>query len=93
VQEADPATQPSSGELQPGNGVDGDRIRVDERAHIAEDQIGVAVLEQGAGALAEHGKIGASDRTPDHQHDRARVGRRSSRIHWARRRRSAAANG
>jgi hypothetical protein len=78
VAQPDLAPEPPSGELQPGQGVDGDGVRVDAGAHVADHQIRVAALQQEADPSAEPGDIGAGDRTADdHDECGAWSGRRS----------------
>jgi hypothetical protein len=81
VAKPDLAPESPSGELQLGQGIDHNGIRVDECAHIADDHIDVAALQQRANALAERRHIGAIYRTDDGQDDRSRPGRRLQRTH------------
>jgi hypothetical protein len=79
--EADAAPEPLAGKLQPSEGVNDNRVRVDERADIDNDDTGIAALYQHADALAERRETGASDRTADDQDDRVGLGERSQRKH------------
>jgi len=64
------APEPLGGELEPGERVDRHGVRGDELAHLADDQLGVAAVQQPAGALAEPGQIGAGERAADGKDDR-----------------------
>ena len=75
---AAPGSAPLRGELEPREGVDGDRVGVDP-AHVAEGDGGAASLQQRADARAEPGQVGASDRAGDREDDR--FGRRGSHLH------------
>jgi len=77
VAQADPAPEPPSGELEPGQGVDRDDVRVDEGANIADDLTGVTALQHHADALAQRRDVRASDPTANDHDGRARLGRRS----------------
>jgi len=69
-----------SDELQAGQGIHRDGIRLDVGGHIANDQIGVAALQQDAGALGESREVATRDRIADDQDDRARFVWRSKRV-------------
>jgi predicted dithiol-disulfide oxidoreductase (DUF899 family) len=73
VAEPDLAPELPSSELQPGQGIDRDGVRVDERAHVADDHLGAATLQHHAEALAEPWNIAASDGAADAQDDRGRT--------------------
>jgi hypothetical protein len=45
VAKPDLAPEPPTGELQSGQGIDRDGVRVDQRTHFADDEIGVAALQ------------------------------------------------
>jgi hypothetical protein len=64
----DPAAVPPRGELEPREGVDGHRVRLDS-VHVAEDDACAAPLEQRAHALGQAGEVGARDRPADREHD------------------------
>jgi hypothetical protein len=81
VAKPDLAPESPSGELQLGQGIDHNGIRVDECAHIADDHLDVAALKQRANVLAERRHIGAIYRTDDGQDNRSRPGRRLQRTH------------
>ena len=69
---ADPAAEASCGELEPGDRVQGDRVRVDETAGVADEHVRAARLEESAPALAEGGQVGSGERAAEWQDDRAR---------------------
>jgi hypothetical protein len=68
VAQPDLAPEPPSGQLQPGQRIDRDRVRVDAGADVADHQNRGAALQQEADASAEPGDVGARDRTAD-DHD------------------------
>ena len=54
-------------ELQSGQGLDREGVRVDERANVADDQVGMSAPPHHAQALAELGHIGRGDDAADDQ--------------------------
>jgi len=86
VEEQDSATQPPRGELQPGERINRTQVGVDERAHIADDHLGIAALQQRAQVFAERLDLGARYRIAEDQDDHARLGGRGERDHRCRRR-------
>jgi hypothetical protein len=66
--------EPPSGELEPGQGVDRNCIRLDQIADFADHQIGAASRHQRADAVAEARDVGARNRTTDDKNGRARLG-------------------
>jgi hypothetical protein len=63
---------PSSSELQPSQGIDRDGVRVDQRAHVEDDETKSALLEQRQNALAELRNVSTSNRTANDEDDYAR---------------------
>jgi hypothetical protein len=53
VAQVETSPEPLRRELQPRKRIDRDRIRVDERTHVAKDEVRFAALEQHAGPVAE----------------------------------------
>jgi hypothetical protein len=71
--EPDPAPQPPSGELKPGQGLDRLQVCVGEGADIADHHGGVTVVHKQPHALAEDRAISATDASTNDKVDRARL--------------------
>jgi hypothetical protein len=63
VLDACPATEPPSGELQPSQRVDEDRVRRDDRRDVADELIRGSVHEHDPRAFAQPGDVGPIDST------------------------------
>jgi hypothetical protein len=74
----DPASQSASGELEPGQSVDRGQIGVDQRADVAQDQVGGPGLHLAAKALAQTTDVSGSGRAVDDHDELVRIG---SRLH------------
>jgi hypothetical protein len=71
------ASQPPSGQLQPGQRVNRVHIRNDQAANVADDHLAVADLQQRAETLTQPEDVGASNPTVDDHDDPARRGNRT----------------
>lgn len=74
VLQPDPAAVPLRGDLQPREGVDGHRVRVDPSDVADGDLRAAAIGEKGADAVAEAGQVGTGDGAADLERDRVRPG-------------------
>jgi hypothetical protein len=81
VAKPDLTSQPPGGELKASQPVDGNDIRVGERADIADDDPSPALVQQLLHLLTEVRDVGPPDRAGDDQNDRARLGGRPLRSH------------
>jgi hypothetical protein len=77
------ATAPLRRELEPGESVDRDRVRIDA-AHVAQRDRGVTPLQQRADTLAQPGEVVPSDWARDCEGERFRC--RSGHLNWTVRR-------
>jgi hypothetical protein len=69
---ADAPPEPTGRELKPGNRIHDEAIRLRESAHVADEDVGAARLQQGAPTRAERGQVGWSERAAKGEHGRGR---------------------
>jgi hypothetical protein len=80
--EPDRAPEPPRRDLEPGQGIDRDRVGMGARADLADDHACSAALQQMPHARAECRDIGAGERPADADDDRARFGTRQWDPHF-----------
>jgi catechol 2,3-dioxygenase-like lactoylglutathione lyase family enzyme len=76
VANPDRAPESPGGELQPGQRLDRDGVRIDERAQVADHLSGPAAFQQSSGFLAQGLDASPGDRPADRQDDRVGDGTR-----------------
>jgi len=74
VEQLDRSPVPADLQLELGESIDRDRIGTDERTHVADHAIRVALLQQPADPRTQARDVRARDRTVDHQPDRLHCG-------------------
>ena len=67
-----PASEPARCDPQPRERLDSGDVGVDDRADVAEDQVGVARAQQRTDVVAQPGHVAARHRAAEDQDDRAR---------------------